>query len=182
MNEWSVHLSPAWPRALCVTVVRVNWMLKWGEFSFTGDARSTNFKLVIWNYAALECICRLSHSCNFHCVLNVKLVTLDLFEKIWFPMYINFPEYWVPCWLQCLHPFLLNIYLWKYFILSRIVYFTYFFESIFKWFKISWILIQKKYNYIGHRPPSFPKYRHRLSKNQYRSSSTCVFWQYLLKR
>ncbi len=39
------------------------------------------------------------------CAVCKMSVTLPLFEKIWFPMHTIFPEYWVPCWLQCLLPF-----------------------------------------------------------------------------
>ncbi len=41
--------------SICILHARVfeNWKQTGGEFSFTGDARLTNFKLVISNYAAL---------------------------------------------------------------------------------------------------------------------------------
>ncbi len=59
-------------------------------------------------------------------------VILALFEKIWFSMHTNIPEYWLPCWLAYSVYFLFNYifikYLFiceKYFvILSIIVYFT----------------------------------------------------------
>ncbi len=77
-------------------VVSLTFILPHSRFHFWRD-----FKL-----CCTLCICPLSYSCHFHCALYVKWVLLWLYsEKIWFPMHTNFPEYWVPCWLQCLLPF-----------------------------------------------------------------------------
>ncbi len=89
-------------------LVRVNCVRR-GEFSFTGDARSKNFKLVISNYAALYAFCLLPYSCHIHCVAVCKMsVTFKVCTGAWNPWKcLNFKcsvfnvwkvlEFWIKC-------------------------------------------------------------------------------------
>ncbi len=55
------------PWILCSTVRTISDERTGGEFSFTGDARSTNFKLVISNYAMLYAFAH----CHIHVIFTV---------------------------------------------------------------------------------------------------------------
>ncbi len=96
----------------------VNWMRTGGEFSFTGDARSTNFKLVISNYAALYAFAHCQYSCHFHSVLYVKWLLPWLHLNNMIPNALKLPRLLstllVTVFTTFLIIFLLNIYyLWK---------------------------------------------------------------------